>query len=127
MASSTRSALRLNSLSAISLIFHWPLSSCFQSRRTALRAVSLPSLPVRLLVATAQSRAQHSSCEREVGSLFGQFGQVSGLFSFSGGFGNNSNWVTEAAPWRIDVPTQSEPVSPPPIRRTCLRFAESGR
>src|SRR4030067_1815704 len=98
MASSTRSALRLNSLPVISLIFHWPFSSCFQSRRTALRAVTLPSLPVRLLVLTAQSRVQPSSCELEVRSLFGQFGQVSGLFFFSGGLGNSSNWVTEAAP-----------------------------
>src|SRR3970040_676537 len=100
MASSTRSALRLNSLPVTSLIFHWPFSSCFQSRRTALRAVtlpSLPSLPVRLLVATAQSRVQPSSCELEVRSLFGQFGQVSGLFSFSGGFGHKSKWVTEVA------------------------------
>src|SRR4030067_2487605 len=123
MASSTRSALRLNSLSAISLIFHWPFSSCFQSRRTALRVVTLPSLPERLLVATAQSRVQPSSCELEVRSLFGQCGQVSGLFSLFGGLGHSSNWVTEAAPWRIDVPTQSEPVSPPPITMTCLPLA----
>ena len=44
------------------------------------------------------------------------------LFSDSGGCGS-SNWVTEAAPWRLLVPTQSEPVSPPPITTTCLPLA----
>jgi hypothetical protein len=34
-----------------------------------------------------------------------------------------SSWVTEAAPWRFEVPTQSEPVSPPPITTTCLPLA----
>ena len=34
-----------------------------------------------------------------------------------------SSWVTEAAPWRFEVPTQSEPVSPPPITTTCLPVA----
>ena len=37
--------------------------------------------------------------------------------------GINSNWVTLAAPWRLLVPTQSEPVSPPPITMTCLPSA----
>jgi len=31
----------------------------------------------------------------------------------SGGFGSSSNWVTESAPWRWQVPRQSAPVSPP--------------
>ena len=34
-----------------------------------------------------------------------------------------SIWVTEAAPWRFEVPTQSEPVSPPPMTTTCLPLA----
>jgi hypothetical protein len=42
------------------------------------------------------------------------------LFSSSGGIGISSNWVTEAAPCRLEVPTQSEPVSPPPMTTTCL-------
>ena len=33
----------------------------------------------------------------------------------SGGLGINSNCVTDAAPCRLEVPTQSLPVSPPPI------------
>jgi hypothetical protein len=61
-----------------------------------------------------------------VRSLSGQYGQVSGLFSSSGGCGITSNWVTEAAPWRLEVPTQSEPVSPPPITTTCLPVALIG-
>ncbi len=32
-----------------------------------------------------------------------------------GGSGMISSWVTEAAPWRWTVPTQSAPVSPPPM------------
>ena len=31
-----------------------------------------------------------------------------------------SIWVMLLAPWRTAVPTQSEPVSPPPITTTCL-------
>ena len=31
--------------------------------------------------------------------------------------------MTDAAPWRFDVPTQSDPVSPPPITTTCLPVA----
>ena len=83
----------------------------------------MPSRPSKRLVATAQSRAQPSSCDDEVRSLIGQYGHTSGLFSVSGGCGSSSNWVTDAAPWRFDVPTQSEPVSPPPITTTCLPVA----
>jgi hypothetical protein len=36
-----------------------------------------------------------------------------------------SSWVTESAPWRFEVPMQSEPVSPPPITTTCLPLAAS--
>ena len=50
----------------------------------------------------------------------GQFGQVSALFSCSGGAGMISSWVTDLAPCRNEVPMQSEPVSPPPITTTCL-------
>ena len=44
----------------------------------------------------------------------------------SGGLGRISNCVTEMAPWRIDVPTQSLPVSPPPTTITCLPLAGAG-
>ena len=37
--------------------------------------------------------------------------------------GSSSNWVTEAAPCRFEVPTQSDPVSPPPMMTTCLPVA----
>ena len=72
----------------------------------------------------ANSRAQPSSWLELVRSLVGQYGQVSGLFSCSGGIGITSNCVTLAAPWRLLVPTQSLPVSPPPITITCLPAAE---
>ena len=72
------------------------------------------------LVAIANSRSQPSSWLDDVRSLIGQYGHVSGLFSCSGGIGISSNCVTLAAPWRLLVPTQSLPVSPPPITMTCL-------
>ncbi len=50
----------------------------------------------------------------------GQSGQVIALSSFSGGWGMISSWVTLFAPCRFDVPTQSEPVSPPPMTITSL-------
>ena len=77
------------------------------------------------LVCTDQSRSQPSCCEEEVRSLSGQSGHTSALFSFTGGWGMISSWVTEAAPWRLEVPMQSEPVSPPPITTTCLPLAVS--
>ena len=49
-----------------------------------------------------------------------------GLFSASGGCGMISKFVTESAPWRIEVPMQSEPVSPPPMTTTCLPPARIG-
>ena len=75
------------------------------------------------LVAIANSRSQPSSWLDEVRSLVGQYGQTSGLFSCSGGIGISSNCVTLFAPWRLLVPTQSLPVSPPPITITCLPSA----
>ncbi len=45
------------------------------------------------------------------------------LFSFSGGLGRISNWVIDCAPCRLEVPIQSDPVSPPPITTTCLPLA----
>ncbi len=43
----------------------------------------------------------------------------------SGGWGISSNCVTLAAPWRLLVPTLSEPVSPPPMTITCLPSARN--
>ena len=60
-----------------------------------------------------------------VRSLSGQYGQVMGRFSSTGGCGITSNWVTLTAPWRMLVPTQSEPVSPPPMTMTFLPSARS--
>ena len=37
-----------------------------------------------------------------------------------------SSWVTLLQPWRNDVPTQSVPVSPPPITTTALPCAWIG-
>ena len=48
------------------------------------------------------------------------------MFSCSGGCGMISKLVTDTAPWRIEVPMQSEPVSPPPITTTFLPVARIG-
>ena len=123
IASSTRSALIANSLPGTSTIFIAPSASFCHSTRAAIELVDLAVRPSKRLVATAQSREQPSSCDDDVRSLIGQYGQVSGLFSCSGGCGSSSNCVIDAAPWRFDVPTQSEPVSPPPMTTTCLPVA----
>ena len=117
IASSTRSAFMSNSEPGTSCIF-----PSFHSRRAATSFSILPFLPSRRLVATAQSRLAPSSCEDEVRSRSGQYGHT-GFLSRSGGIGRSSNWVTDVAPWRFEVPTQSEPVSPPPMMTTCLPAA----
>ena len=81
--------------------------------------------PSARLVITAKSRTAPSSWLDELRIFSGQSGQVSALFSRTGGCGMTSSWVTDAAPWRFEVPTQSEPVSPPPITTTCLSLALS--
>ena len=86
----------------------------------------MPFEPFTRLVAIAQSRSQPSSWLDDVRSLIGQLGQVSPLFSCTGGNGRISSCVTDAAPWRIEVPTQSDPVSPPPITTTFLPSAVIG-
>jgi hypothetical protein len=44
----------------------------------------------------------------------------------SAGLGMSSSCVTLVAPWRTAVPTQSEPVSPPPMTTTRLPRREDG-
>src|SRR5437868_2278298 len=56
----------------------------------------------------------------------GKVGQGWPALRSSPGLGMISSWVTEAAPWRWAVPTQSAPVSPPPMTTTCLPSALIG-
>ena len=65
-------------------------------------------------------RSHPSSWELEVFRSLGQRGHGSFSVRCSGGFGRSSSWVTLRAPWRFAVPTQSEPVSPPPMTTTFL-------
>ena len=115
MASSTRSALISNSVPGTGWILPSTRTQCSVSTR--------PFSPENFCVITAKSRSAPSSWLEEVRSFIGQSGQVSSLFSFAGGCGMISKLVTESAPWRIEVPMQSEPVSPPPITTTCLSLA----
>src|SRR5271165_3089769 len=123
IAKRTRSAFKLRVLPGISCITKRPSGPFAQSTRTQSSPATRPSSPIARLVNTDQSRSQPSSCDDEVRSFNGQSGQVSALFSRSGGFGKISSWVINAAPWRTDVPMQSDPVSPPPITTTCLPAA----
>ena len=59
------------------------------------------------------------------GKTFGHSGQGLDAARHSGAFGIISSCVTLAAPRRIEVPTQSFPVSPPPITSTFFPFASS--
>ena len=101
IASSTRSAFISNSVPGISTIFICPSASFCHSTRAATSFSTLPFLPSKRLVATAQSRSQPSSCDDDVRSLIGQYGQTSGLFSCSGGCGSSSNCVTDFAPLAV--------------------------
>src|SRR5581483_9669678 len=121
--SNTKSARILNSVPGISSIFIWSLASFFHFTRAATSFSTLPWRPSKRLVVTAQSRLQPSSCDEEERSFNGQFGQVSALFSSSGGCGSSSNCVTDKAACRFEVPTQSDPVSPPPMTTTCFPLA----
>ena len=107
-----------NSLPSISRI--WPPD---HSTRTHSSPVMVSPSPSTRLASTAQSRSTPSWWLEEVRSFIGQSGQVSALSSFSGGLGMISSWVTLFAPCRFEVPTQSLPVSPPPITTTCLPVA----
>src|SRR5690606_16160150 len=80
--------------------------------------------PRNSFVRIAQCRSPPSSWEDDVINTIGQRGHgLAASFLFSGGFANNSICVTDFAPCLTDVPTQSEPVSPPPITSTFLLVA----
>jgi hypothetical protein len=55
----------------------------------------------------------------------GQYGHVSGLVLLLRRLGQSSNCVIDFARWRFDVPTQSEPVSPPPMTTDVLARREN--
>src|SRR4030088_3523170 len=118
IASNTRPASSTNSApgTGLNLSSTWMQWSFF----------TRPFSPVNFCVSTENSRLAPSSWLDEVRSLSGQFGQGSSFVSFSGGIGMISKLVTDNAPWRIEVPMQSEPVSPPPTTTTCLSLASIG-
>ena len=112
------------------------------STRSALSVNSLPGDRLHLLVGAhafeagddavlaAKGAGHHReialgafSWLDEVRSFSGQFGQVIILSSALGGIARISSCVTLSAPWRMEVPMQSEPVSPPPITTTFLPAA----
>ncbi len=113
----------MNSLPGTSRIVIRPSAPFTHSTRTHSSAVICPFAPDGALGRHRPVALAAFLLRGEVRSLSGQSGQTSALFSCTGGFGRISSWVTEAAPWRLEVPMQSEPVSPPPITTTCLPLA----
>ena len=83
----------------------------------------MPFAPAKPVVEIEYSTLAPSAWLEETRNFSGQCGQESPLFSFSGGIGMISSWVTDLAPCRNDVPMQSLPVSPPPMTMTCLPSA----
>ncbi len=71
----------------------------------------LPELGRGLLVAVVDPENQRPLRPRVV------------VRALRGGFGRSSKLTNEAQPWRIEVPMQSVPVSPPPMTITRLPFA----
>ena len=121
------------SLPGSSRNFCWPEdSSVYHSIRTVFTARTWPlSSPRNSFDRIPHSRRQPSSCEELVRRITGQFGHGvfdgrwlrRGYFPRSGGCGSSSNCVRLFAPCRLLVPSQSEPVSPPPITTTSLPSA----
>ena len=87
IASSTRSASSSNSVPGIGLNL--------SSARAQCSFFTWPFSPVNFCVSTAKSRSAPSSWLDEVRSFSGTVGQVSGLFSCSGGCGMISKLVTD--------------------------------
>ena len=86
-----------------------------------------PFEPVSLVVEIAKSCSPPSLMAYERRSFTGQRGHgVRSSGRWAGGSPSSSICVTEAAPSRCELPTQSAPVSPPPITITCLPAAVIG-
>ncbi len=123
IAISTRSAGRVNSVPGISFISQ-PLAPGTQ-------LTSQPCSSRTLAVVAAKLLGQHAPAPLAAFLLRGRgphdlrpdAARAFRRCSPSGGLGRISNCVTESASWRIDVPTQSLPVSPPPTTMTCLSLA----
>lgn len=97
-----------------------------QSASPALSDFTRPRAPPKDLATTPHMRVPPSRCELEVRFLYSHMGHgVDGCLP-SGGSGIISICTTLFAPWRIAVPTQSLPVSPPPMTRTFFPFALTG-
>ena len=121
MASSTSCAGSTDSLSGASTG-----RPELQSARARRMPLSRPASSfTNSFVSTDHSRAQPSAWELEVDNMAGPGCVGHGVPGVrpSGGRGRISIWVTERAPWRIEVPTQSDPVSPPPMTTTSLPVA----
>ena len=109
---------------ATSCICHAGRRSRTHSTRTHSSAVTVPSSPTRAL-------GQHGPVALAAFLVAGGGAQLERpvrpgqrlVLASPAACGMISSWVIEAAPWRFEVPMQSEPVSPPPITTTCLPLA----
>ena len=124
MASSTRSASMISLRPVGRIVGRPPSAAGCHSTSSTSTPVTLPSgEPRKRLEARHQRRVQPSSWLEVVLNTCGHCGHgVAGLLP-TGGLGIISICVTLAAPWRLAVPMQSLPVSPPPITSTRLPLA----
>ena len=124
MASRTRSALSVSFLPVGFICGRPPSAAGSHSTVSTSTPRTLPSfVPRKRREARFQRRSHPSSWLEVVLKTRGKAGHgVCGLHP-TGGLGMISICITEAAPWRLAVPMQSEPVSPPPMTRTCFPWA----
>ncbi len=128
IARSTRSAFHTRPEPGFSVITgRPPPGGAVHATSTVDTASTAPPEPVNALVATFQCRSQPSLWLLDVRSMFGHCGQGVASARAGGGCGRISTCVTEAAPCRMAVPTQSDPVSPPPMTSTDLPRADISR
>ena len=104
-----------------------PEASKVHSQRASVADFANPPFTSIDLTFTAHSLSQPSRWLLEVRSIYGHIGHGVDECLWAGGSGIISTCTTDFAPWRIAVPTQSEPVSPPPTTSTFLPFAEISR
>ena len=120
MARSTISASMTSFLPVDFMVGRLPSVAGSHSTSSTSTPHTLPFFPMNRVEARDHRRVQPSSWLLVVFSTTGHCGQgVSGLCPM-GGWGIISIWVTLTAPWRMLVPIQSDPVSPPPMTSTRL-------
>ena len=99
-----------------------PIGIIFSGGPRSVYDATAPKIDPELLMPEAQRVFPDPHDPEHIQNLIAELGGVDIAF---GGIGIISSCVTELAPRRMEVPTQSFPVSPPPMTSTFLPFASS--